>query len=518
MIFPENNSTQLSDQKNYTLIHNVVDNIETPLESQCGTDSSSGDQNDDSDSTEVTPCSVDDTITNCQYIGHAVAILRMDDINITAKVQRYSYVVNSNDNGAYYVDDMVTHYSDTESSQHATWVASALRLAMAATEGTNVAFIRDVLQMDTQYSARDNSVAKNATLAQLFSKDANSFNAIDKAHTIVSLHGVNVTNTTVLNQYVNNTYINIVHDCNSICTQSVLSNAPNFMSIRDVKQHGLWCANILSTYTTDMLTTNHSDVTTTVNKTIANANDTSAATVAASVVGVLCLSMCGAFTLFIQRSKSQFAQNTRNRLARMVHNIMCCTHRAAKYVDVEQAERTQEAPEAQDPQTTQTVETRELPTVHESSELEQLLYVERQNYSDSDPQSGEDVPQEDIHTTNDAVSLSRTNNDDKDAQKPLEPETKEQTPNTVDTEKQLSTNSASSFLQELQATFHSRSQLYCTDTEVNTSLANMFEPEDNEQEKTNKEDSVHNSVSSASHDSPCHSSQHSLQTLYVADR
>ena len=69
---------------------------------------------------------------------------------------------------------------------------------------------------------------------------------VDRHNVEVSLHNENARNDMRLSRYINNTYVNVVHDCEHICTQVVLSDNAQFMSTADDRAYGTRCARVLN--------------------------------------------------------------------------------------------------------------------------------------------------------------------------------------------------------------------------------------------------------------------------------
>ena len=77
------------------------------------------------------------------------------------------------------------------------------------------------------------------TIQALLERKENSFNRIDRAHVKLQLRNNTVDN---LHKYIDHTYVNVVYDCNTICSQAVLSDRNNFESFR---HYGLLCTHRL---------------------------------------------------------------------------------------------------------------------------------------------------------------------------------------------------------------------------------------------------------------------------------
>ena len=255
MVFPKSNLPPLDGQRDYMLVQRVQLGLAPHM---------------------FNICSTDPFIVPHRYTGYSISALRhISNAAIQTSYQQYEiydyynqYIVKFSD-----AQEGVIMYRSNIAAQTTVprnilkqlqaityYAIDPLNRAEAIQRFLNVAY------MPTAHvrNISDAEVAMATAVIHVTLDEAiNPFNHIDREHVSVLLSPTRMTHNIAehLNAYVNNTYVNIVHDCNTACSQAVLSDKRNFMSLNAVANYGMLCAhrilelNNVSQHTTTMLTT-----------------------------------------------------------------------------------------------------------------------------------------------------------------------------------------------------------------------------------------------------------------------
>ena len=226
MGLPENNLPSLDGQRYYTHIHDLSDSEKKKVRKQ----------------KKLKSC-------DSHYLGSALSVLRDDDdCKTIARVQRYTYTVqcfDRKDRLYCYASHITIKQRNIESlDDHDAYITMALELAHTQTISWSIVnhLMHAKNLLVTSYKPQ-----QHISLSEQLSKQRNSVNAIYKEKVKVLLSSTNVDDVSSLNAYLNNTYVNIVHDCDRVCVQSVLSDNAQFMQLREVEKYGLLCVNRIQT-------------------------------------------------------------------------------------------------------------------------------------------------------------------------------------------------------------------------------------------------------------------------------
>ena len=202
----------------------------------------------------------DDSIdTNAyRYYGVDVYVMRLGQDNLLAKARYLYYSVSFNDNeySVKYNDELYCEIPYNTSvlnkfNNHKLIRAtqSALRYSISPTEQSwEIYDLLNILQAEhvteTQWSIK--------IIHALLDKRTNIFNDVDTAHVAIKLQHVNVSD---IYHYINHTYVNIVYDCKTACSQAVISDDYDFASAQRAEQYIMSCSHKLLSYTLHETTT-----------------------------------------------------------------------------------------------------------------------------------------------------------------------------------------------------------------------------------------------------------------------
>ena len=229
MVYPENSLLLFDDQSSNILVYNITEEYATSMLRIC-----------------------DKHKTEREHIGQAISILHIQD-SVLIRAQHYEYSTKRDASGQYYVTHVNTsEYSISNITQdhHALSelsriVSTALMFAFRPRELHRMHNVYDLLCMMSNQMHTYNPQPLQP-LRIMLAKNENSVNAIDTKAANIHIKHANVTDTLSMNAYVNNTYVNIVHDCERLCVYSMLSDEPDYMLTDVVKKHGLLCSRALS--------------------------------------------------------------------------------------------------------------------------------------------------------------------------------------------------------------------------------------------------------------------------------
>ena len=260
----------------------------------------------------------------CDMSGQTMEVLRYDRDGILAKLQRRFYVVKCDEDGNYHVRVIRTAQHDLKYNEYSITTISAL---MAAHRPYNDFFgganfltnlVVDRIMITHNYSVSD-EVARYIRGVK--------HHGIDREHVDIGFNYTGMSDTALLSA-VNSTYVNTVHDCHTLCAQSVLNGSHEFMSEDDFTRRALLCVRAIVGETQDsrvekIVNETDSSYVKIVNETDSSYVERSAMQVqsqgyngagaAAGAITIMLVSSIAA-GVFIARSKSQFAQSVRGRI------------------------------------------------------------------------------------------------------------------------------------------------------------------------------------------------------------
>ena len=225
MVFPGTNLSSFNDHKYYTLVHQLTLNTKAPAHNPCATQ-------------HVNPY---------EYHGFSVSILCNND---SIETKHYTYTVDCKYKVSD-IDSVTGNFTLTQKAKdtlsHKSLCATQAALCYSVAPFQRFGCMHDFLNIiySRRITDEDVNVAK-VIMQQLLSEiDTNThmFKHIDTQYMHVMLSG-NITDH--IYSHVNNTYVNVVHDCHTLCAQVVLSDSYKFMSDSDIHNYGLLCAHRLS--------------------------------------------------------------------------------------------------------------------------------------------------------------------------------------------------------------------------------------------------------------------------------
>ena len=182
-----------------------------------------------------------------EFIGHAISIARMHDVGLIAKVKHYRYLMDYDiEYGVYRVTDMRTAERNVFDFGVAPYsVTSTLRFIRNTTKHDNAAALLSMLEYKDVLYNRLDSILATKTLVNMWSPNNTGIRDIDSKHVPVYQNDTRLyaDRNTSLHAYLNNVYVNIVHNCSSVCIQTIATeDEPEFMPTLVVQHlHGLLC-------------------------------------------------------------------------------------------------------------------------------------------------------------------------------------------------------------------------------------------------------------------------------------
>ena len=188
--------------------------------------------------------------TECEHRGHSLSILRYERDNILVKLQYDAYGVKCDEDSRYYVTDIKTQQRDViyDIDEHLAKVA--IITLMFAHNPTPVSCDRlsTVIAKGILRSSQK-TTGYMSFLEDLLHSKRNESDTGAHALKIDPVQYASAQSKRIaaasLNEYVNNTYVNFVHDCNRICAQPILGYSDHFVTHDTVEQHGMLCTHRL---------------------------------------------------------------------------------------------------------------------------------------------------------------------------------------------------------------------------------------------------------------------------------
>ena len=177
----------------------------------------------------------------CTSFGVSISILQHKHDDVVAKIQLSTYEVKHNEH-EYYVDELKTkkyNFGYSGDGYDVTpFMLSALQHAYSPFSSVGgVKAISDLLSYETILEkTKTNLLERSNAISWLYDTSY----SLDRQHTKVLLNA-DVSSAHDARDYINNTYVNIVHDCDRICAQTVLSDEHGFMPSSKIKEYGLTC-------------------------------------------------------------------------------------------------------------------------------------------------------------------------------------------------------------------------------------------------------------------------------------
>ena len=158
-----------------------------------------------------------------QYVGSAISILRDSD-RTNIHVRCYEYTVQRREDDEYCVDNLISIQPDVSIQPDAHDIFHAIVIQSSLTFAANPTLLNGL------NVANDMIHSKNIWNITHTRSNTSDINAIHMAF-----------------NDANHTYINVVHDCQSVCVHATLNNASHFVQTGAIKQDGIACVNDLVT-------------------------------------------------------------------------------------------------------------------------------------------------------------------------------------------------------------------------------------------------------------------------------
>ena len=263
-----------------------------------------------------------------QYIGRAIVILKFQRDNVDLWTQEYEYHVkreSADHHSAMYIDPEYKGMLMTQRYVHQPYddtIKAALAFTSNPTNATSMSFVRNFTQVSdttpaptstTTTIATTNAATSNITMANVTQE--NVVNTLAPENTTTA--GITYHYMRSASSVVNNTYINVVHDCENVCVRAVFSNETGFMPTGIIKAHVSQCVEELAAISTRGEIDDRSAVS------VRDNHDSIAASTAYGVgaLAFVAFGACATFVTFAACGRNQIAANIRARLSRIANRI-----------------------------------------------------------------------------------------------------------------------------------------------------------------------------------------------------
>ena len=229
MVFPRTNLPSLSGHGHYTLVHYLPTNPTDPAHKLCDRKH----------------------VHEDEYYGFSVSILRPISDTVLVKVRHYRRDVRMN-NGKYERKNKASVTGSIFSifaNESSVLSSSLIRATQAALYGSRwpqrlgpmYDFINAIYTADEDISTIEITAA-TAMIQQITTVNGHPRKSMPPiSDSVLVLLSDHTNCTRDMYRCINNTYVNIVHNCERMCVQSVLSDNVGFMSEEDVDNYGLLC-------------------------------------------------------------------------------------------------------------------------------------------------------------------------------------------------------------------------------------------------------------------------------------
>ena len=183
--------------------------------------------------------------TENEMRGQTTEILRLrdgDENDVFAILKKQSYTIKHDQNGSYYVNMTEITQEEFRLDNGSATIMCVLNSARKPYDDYDggVYYIHDAISPYTLSFPGDTGELKG------FLSGAINF-GVDREHVDITFNHADMSDAALLDA-VNSTYVNIVHDCNVMCFQSVLSGRQTLMSNDEIAQSGLLCTNMILEY------------------------------------------------------------------------------------------------------------------------------------------------------------------------------------------------------------------------------------------------------------------------------
>ena len=164
-------------------------------------------------------------MTVCEHIGQTLSILRRTRNSTIATLYHKVYKITCN-NGDYAIQTLSSETYNIEHNDNiydnVAVASTAATTLMFAFQPTKRMFIHKLI--NEIYGATLPIQRPIHKLITMLDKRNNRLNTIDIDSAHISLRNVNVTRALQLNAHINNTYVNMIHDCHNVCSHILLCN------------------------------------------------------------------------------------------------------------------------------------------------------------------------------------------------------------------------------------------------------------------------------------------------------
>ena len=180
--------------------------------------------------------------TECEMAGHSIEVLKHERDNIFAKILCKSYTLKCDKDGNYYAYVTYTKQHDLKYDENSYTAEYALLFAYHPTRMDRISntvgdigLFLDYIDIDSMGIRKTN----HSRLIQLMSGKKHV--KVDRPQISILFNDTGMTDDELL-MHTSHTYVNVVHNCDKLCAQSVLSERHEFMSHADLERYGTLCA------------------------------------------------------------------------------------------------------------------------------------------------------------------------------------------------------------------------------------------------------------------------------------
>ena len=305
MGFPEHNLPPLTGQRNYINVGRLQSNI-GEINRQCR--------------------SYEHSLSEYTFFGQALSVLHYQRDGIRLKAQQHNYVLkcykDAQNKEHYYVTYVHTKQRTVRDSEESDAISMALSLAYSPIASVQDEFLGTILSRQSMLHVT-HMPRLSFGLAEMLSTQYNFFNIIDPEHTHVSVN-TKITPYTNLHAYINNTYLNILHNCDRVCVQSVLSDNTTFMPFNATENYSLLCIHRLKELRLLADIVAKPQDTTTETTTMRSRIDARSSDIEIALPSITAMALLSAGMLYVVCGKDRYAQSIRGYIAVCMQPMLEC--------------------------------------------------------------------------------------------------------------------------------------------------------------------------------------------------
>ena len=282
-------------------------------------------------------------ISTCDMQGRMMEVIHQHRIqdNIQYRVRQQFYTVNCSSDGKYYVTKTNASQYNLTIHQYSRMVDWTIRTSKnpRGTYFTKIGTGQDgiVFVLNSLYD--DLSIRSARAIPNILTK--RSTEMVDRDHTQILFNSTDMSDSEYLSA-INSTYLNTLHNCETLCAQSIVSGDFEFLPFTSIEQYALLCMRGLLDQFPEKVgvpqipTTQAAQVTAPQAANVAEPVDIAA--ISGGAISALLVVPCVIFGAIVSFGNIAFARNIRRRICNMFAGIRRVPRSHDKHVNTQTQE------------------------------------------------------------------------------------------------------------------------------------------------------------------------------------